>query len=284
MHALVERGHVYIAQPPLYKVKTGKQESYVKDDAELYEYLLQIALQGAALHPGGGAPPVSGVGLEKLVREFADVSASIRRLGRRYDERVLEQMISLPALGDQPGDELRGWVDALRGALDKTATEGHRYELTFSQPASDRPAQLRVTRISHGVPHEYAWTADFFASPEYKRMAQLGEQLRGLLQEGAEIVREDRRAPVGTFRDAYDWLLQEARRGQHIQRYKGLGEMNPEQLWDTTMNPETRRLLQVRVEDGYAAEKIFSTLMGDEVEPRREFIERNALMVSNLDV
>ena len=138
--------------------------------------------------------------------------------------------------------------------------------------------------MSHGVSHDYVWSAEFFASPEYQRIVQLGERLRDVVREGAEVERGDRRQAVGSFREAYEWMLAEARRGQHVQRYKGLGEMNPEQLWETTMDPTTRRLLQVRVEDGYAAEEIFSTLMGDEVEPRREFIERNALLVSNLDV
>jgi DNA gyrase subunit B len=285
MHALIERGHIFIAQPPLYKVKSGKQESYVKDDPALNEYLLQIALQDAALYPGNGAPPVGGVGLERLVREYAEVMQVIRRLARRYDEQVLEQMIHLPALdAHTDAASLAAWLDALRARLAQEAGENHRYTLSHEAGGGTRAAQLRVQRTSHGVPHEYHWPAEFFASPEYQRMVRLGGELRGLVQPGAEIARGERRAPVANFREAYDWLLAEARRGQHIQRYKGLGEMNPEQLWETTMNPETRRLLQVRVEDGYAAEQIFSTLMGDEVEPRREFIERNALLVSNLDV
>ncbi|MGH8454166.1 MAG: DNA gyrase subunit B, partial [Nevskiales bacterium] len=168
--------------------------------------------------------------------------------------------------------------------LTQASGEDHRYAVSHEPATGTRPAQLRVTRTSHGVPHEYAWSADFFASPEYQRRARLGAELQGLVGPEAEIARGEQRAAIANFREAHDWLLNEARRGQHVQRYKGLGEMNPEQLWDTTMNPETRRLLRVRVEDGYAAEQIFSTLMGDEVEPRRQFIERNALLVSNLDV
>jgi DNA gyrase subunit B len=285
MHALIERGHIFIAQPPLYKVKSGKQESYVKDDHALNEYLLQIALQDAALYPGNAAPPISGVGLERLVREYAEVMQIIRRLARRYDEQVLEQMLYLPAF-DTHGDAtaIADWLEALRARLAQEAGEDHRYAVSHESASGTRAAQLRVLRTSHGVPHEHHWPAEFFASPEYERMVRLGGELRGLVQPDAEMARGERRTAVANFRAAYDWLLAEARRGQHIQRYKGLGEMNPEQLWETTMNPETRRLLQVRVEDGYAAEQIFSTLMGDEVEPRREFIERNALLVSNLDV
>jgi DNA gyrase subunit B len=285
MHALIERGHIYIAQPPLYKVKTGKQESYVKDDDALNAYLQQIALQDAALFPGNGAPPVTGVGLERLVHEYAEVNQIIRRLTRRYDQQVLEQMVYMPALNAQSDAAmLNAWIEDLRKRLASSTGETHQYEISHDPATASRAAQLRMTRTSHGVPHEYAWSADFFASPEYQRMARLGVDLNGLVGDNAEILRGERRMAIGSFREAYDWLLNEAKRGQHIQRYKGLGEMNPEQLWDTTMNPETRRLLQVRVEDGYAAEQIFSTLMGDEVEPRREFIERNALLVSNLDV
>jgi DNA gyrase subunit B len=285
MHALIENGNVYIAQPPLYKVKTGKQESYVKDDHELNEYLLQIALQEAALFPGNDAPPVTGVGLERLVREYAEVMEIIQRLGRRYDPQVLEQMVYLPAVnGKKDSEALNGWIDELRQRLVQGSSEDRRYTVSHEAASGARASQLRVTRISHGVPHEYQWSADFFASPEYQRMVRLGDDLRGLITTGAAIARGERRAEITSFREAYQWLLGEARRGQHVQRYKGLGEMNPEQLWETTMNPETRRLLQVRVEDGYTAEQIFSTLMGDEVEPRRDFIEKNALLVSNLDV
>jgi DNA gyrase subunit B len=282
---LIERGHVYIAQPPLYKVKTGKQESYVKGDNELSEYLLRIALQDAALHPGGGRGPVTGETLNGLVREFAEVVTSIRRLGRRYDERVMEQMIGLPAVPPAESSEpLALWTEALQKRLTVNAGEGHRYEVTLGANKAGEGIRLRVRRISHGVSHDFAWSAEFFASPEYQRIVQLGERLRDVVGDGAEVERGERRQSVVSFREAYEWLLAEARRGQHVQRYKGLGEMNPEQLWETTMDPTTRRLLQVRVEDGYAAENIFSTLMGDEVEPRRDFIERNALQVSNLDV
>jgi DNA gyrase subunit B len=193
-------------------------------------------------------------------------------------------MIYLPAIQSlDESSKLTQWMEDLRKALEQAA-KGHRYTLSHVETTAEQPAQLRVTRHSHAVPHEYAWPADFFSSSEYQRMVQLGDGLRGLIGEGAEIARADRSQPIAAFKEAFEWLLAEARRGQNVQRYKGLGEMNPEQLWDTTMNPETRRLLQVRVEDGYAAEQIFSTLMGDEVEPRREFIERNALQVSNLDI
>jgi DNA gyrase subunit B len=141
-----------------------------------------------------------------------------------------------------------------------------------------------VTRHSHGIPHVYVWHEDFFTSNEYERMAALGNELGTLIQASAVVRRGEREQQIDTFEAAYEWLLSEAKRGQHVQRYKGLGEMNPEQLWETTMDPDGRRLMQVKIDDAVAADQIFTTLMGDHVEPRREFIEKNALMVSNLDI
>jgi DNA gyrase subunit B len=182
MHALIERGHIYIAQPPLYKVKNGKQESYVKDDSALNEYLLQIALQDAALFPGNGAPPVSGVGLERIIREYAEVMQVVGRLARRYDQHVLEQMIYLPALKDLlDADAVASWLKTLDARLVGVSGEDHRYAIHHEAATAARAAQVRITRTSHGVPHEYVWSSDFFASPEYQRMVRLGGELRDLV-------------------------------------------------------------------------------------------------------
>mgnify|MGYP006286807487 CR=1 FL=1 len=286
MPELIERGYIYIAQPPLYKIKKGKQEHYVKDDAELNAYLSSLALDGAALYVTPDAPPLQGPGLETLIRKYTEVMAIINRLGRRYDERVLEQLLySAPLnVGElDDTDRVEAWMTVLAGRL-KGPPEAPRYTLSLAQDADQPGWEIRVARRHHGVDTVRAWQRDFFESAEYRRIAGLGAELADLVGEGAYVMRGEKRQPVQSFRQAVEWLMGEARKGQAIQRYKGLGEMNPGQLWDTTVNPETRRLMQVRIEDAVAADDIFTTLMGDHVEPRREFIEKNALTVANLDV
>ncbi len=284
MAALVERGHIYIAQPPLFKVKSGKSERYVKDDVELTEYLLQLALEDATLNSKSSAGTLSGSALEKLVRDWSAFEAVVARLGRRFDQTALRQLIDLPALSAEnflDAGALRRWSEQLAARLEQAAGLGERYGVRLSEAEG---SGLLITRTAHGVAHESRWHAEFFASPEYQRIAALGQTLNGLLGTEAAITRGERSGEVTRFEEAYRWLLAEAKRGQHIQRYKGLGEMNPGQLWETTMDPARRRLLQVKVEDVHGTDDIFSTLMGDEVEPRREFIERNAFLVGNLDV
>jgi DNA gyrase subunit B len=286
MPVLIERGHIYIAQPPLYKVKKGKQEHYVKDDAELNAYLSSLALDGSALYVTAESPPLQGPGLEMLMKKYTEVMAIIRRLGGRYDELLLEQLLYSPPLASaELGDLARvdTWMTALARRL-VGAAEAPRYTLTLVHEA-DQPAwEIRIARRHHGVDTVRALQREFFESAEYRRIAGLGLELADLVGEGAYVMRGEKSQPVASFRQAVEWLMAEARKGQMIQRYKGLGEMNPGQLWDTTVNPETRRLLQVRIEDAVAADDIFTTLMGDHVEPRREFIEQNALAVANLDV
>lgn len=287
MHELVERGHIYIAQPPLYKVKRGKQEHYVKDDAELAAYLLQNALDGASLILNADTPPLSGKGLEDLAHSYMAVMAMIRRLVRRYDEDLLEQLIHLPRLGRhrlQDRAYLQDWIEDLVGRLNARGKEKSIYTATLAAREDGEGFAIVVNKSTHGLSKETRLTADFFDSPEYDSIARLGAKLEGLFGGEAWIQRGDRSQEVKGFAQVMDWLLEEGRRGQHIQRYKGLGEMNPEQLWETTMSPETRRLLRVRIEDVIAADEIFTTLMGDQVEPRRDFIEQNALAVANLDV
>ncbi|MEJ2513893.1 MAG: DNA topoisomerase (ATP-hydrolyzing) subunit B [Gammaproteobacteria bacterium] len=286
MPELIERGHVYIAQPPLYKIKKGKQEHYVKDDAELTAYLTSVALDGGALYVTADAPPLQGPGLEALVRKYTEVMAIIGRIGRRYDERVLEQILYSPVLPEEDLDNLErveAWTRALQERLEGNPDQPQ-YRLGVEHPDDQAGWDIRVDRRYHGVETSRLIQREFFQSAEYRRIASLGSELADLIGEGAYVVRGERRQEVGSFREAVEWLMGEARRGQSIQRYKGLGEMNPDQLWETTMNTDTRRLMQVRIEDAVAADDIFTTLMGDQVEPRRDFIERNALSVSNLDV
>jgi DNA gyrase subunit B len=287
MHELIERGHVYIAQPPLYKVKKGKQEQYLKDDADLNQYLLQAALDNAELFVSPEAPPLMGVPLETLARQFNGVMATVKRLTKRYDEDVLQRLIYMPKVDrdmvENP-DSMAGWVEELTGRLNTEKSVSRSFELKQVDAGEEQPAGILISRKVHGIGYDTLLPYDFFISSDYQRISDLGTQLDGLLGEGGYVKRGEKRLDVDSFARAMNWLIDEAKRGQHIQRYKGLGEMNPEQLWETTMNPDTRRLLKVNIEDAVGADEMFTTLMGDQVEPRREFIEKNALTVENLDV
>ena len=282
MPELVERGHVYIAQPPLYKVKKGKQERYVKDDTELSNYLLQQAIENTNLFVNEGAPALSGVGLEQIARQYQLVMASIERLARRYNENILEQMIDMPGLDEEAFRHSDDWFQGLIAGLNEKGIQ--QYTLDFHRAPDGGIEAVTVSEHRMGGAVDYLYHADFFDGPEYQAIRILSEQLDGLIGPGAYVQRGERTQEVASFKEAIEWLLNEAKRGQHIQRYKGLGEMNPGQLWETTMDPETRRMLQVQIEDAIAADEIFTTLMGDQVEPRRDFIETNALYVSNLDI
>jgi DNA gyrase subunit B len=286
MPVLIERGHVYIAQPPLYKVKKGKQEHYVKDDLELNALLLSTAVDGAALHVNAAAPPLSGLGLESLARQYVEVQGIVRRWARRYDERFLEQLLYVPKLTTDSFDRidaLKDWCRNLELKLNTLDDVSRRYRITVHTLAGGGH-RIDLQRLEHGLSSEKHIPREFFDSAEYLRIAELGETLSDLMGEGAYVRRADERQEVTSFKGAMTWLFEHAKKGQTIQRYKGLGEMNASQLWETTINPETRRLMQVRIEDVVAADDIFTTLMGDAVEPRREFIEKNALQVSNLDI
>ncbi len=287
MPELIEGGHIYIAQPPLFKIKRGKQEMYVKDETELDQLLLTSALDGAALHVNPEAPPLGGSGLEMLARQYMEVKAIIGRWSRRYDRRLLEQLLAMRTVGEQQFRDaawLEGWAKELEARLNSDGSLVHSYQLSVRRNDEGDPARVDVSRTEHGVTAEKHLQREFFESAEYGRIAELGSTLNDFIGSGAYVRRGDERQDVSGFPETMSWLLEQARKGQTIQRYKGLGEMNPEQLWETTINPEVRRLLQVRIEDAVAADDIFTTLMGDAVEPRREFIEKNALYVSNLDV
>ncbi len=287
MPELIERGHIYIAQPPLYKVKKGKQERYVKDDTELNDYLLQSALDNAGLHVSADSPAIAGVTLETLAKQYLAVKATIDRLSRRYHSELLEKTVFMPVFPAEAKSDkalAETWFADLIKRLNADDTSAVKYEVALEDDVEQGGWLARINAINHNVGHERVMASDFFASSEYQNMVNLGEQLVDLLAEGAYVQRGERRENVASFKQALDWLMHEARRGQHIQRYKGLGEMNPEQLWETTLDVTARRLLQVRIEDAVAADDVFTTLMGDQVEPRREFIETNALQVANLDV
>jgi DNA gyrase subunit B len=279
MPELVERGHIYIAQPPLYKAKHGKEERYLKDDHELKEYLLRLALRDAELYPSAEAPAISREALEGLAKEQFLSDAVLERLARRMDGPFLRAMEAGLALDLEP-DAVSATADRLRAAL---ADSGDvRVESTID-PLVDSP-QIRIIRRQHGIDRITVIDRDFVESGEYAQIRKTAELVHGLLREGARMVKGNDERPVTAFRLALEWLLSEVKRSVGIQRYKGLGEMNPEQLWETTMDPQARRLLKAQVEDSIAADEIFTTLMGDVVEPRRAFIESNALGVRNLDV
>ena len=287
MPELIERGHIYIAQPPLYKVKRGKQETYVKDDNELNQLLLNSALENAGLHVNSAAPAVSGTGLELLARKYMEVQAIVKRWSRRYDDRLLDQLIYMPEVTTADFDRsewLRGWAQDLHQRLNALDDGTRTYRVEVHAAGEGHAARVIVHKTEHGTPSHKYLPREFFESAEYQRIAELARTLAGLIGEGAFVTRGGERQEVGSFKEAMKWLFDQAKKGQSIQRYKGLGEMNPEQLWETTINPETRRLLQVKIDDAVTADDIFTTLMGDQVEPRREFIEKNALSVTNLDV
>ena len=286
MYELVERGHLYIAQPPLYKIKKGKQERYIKDDVEMNQFLIQEALDKAALTVNPETPPITGQGLEGLIQGYVNVMATIQRIGKRFNAPALMKMIYMPVLDDEMIKDdkvITGWADELVSRLNSDEDSFHYgVKVIVDTEHACNAIQLEVTK--HGLGRTVVFGHDFFASGEYRAIGEMAKQLDGLIGEGATVKRGERETEISSFREAIDWLMKEAKRGQSFQRYKGLGEMNPEQLWETTMDYSQRRLLQVKIEDAIAADDLFTTLMGDQVEPRREFIENNALSVGNLDV
>lgn len=287
MPELIERGHIYIAQPPLFKVKKGKQEQYIKDTDALETSLIHSALEDAALHVSADAPPILGTALEKLVLEYQSVMHVIERLSKRYPKAFLKTLIYLPPLDEaklMQKDFMLAFAKTLEESLNQHHSESGQYKVTLEQDTEKHHWLLKLTITHHGGDINVLINKDLFISSEYHKLVELGSHLRDLIHADAFIKRGDKQRPIKSFAKAVAWLIEEAKKGQTIQRYKGLGEMNPEQLWDTTMNPESRRMLLVTIEDAVSADKIFTTLMGDQVEPRREFIEMNALDVVNLDI
>ncbi|GGD50222.1 DNA topoisomerase (ATP-hydrolyzing) subunit B [Pseudoxanthomonas indica] len=287
MPELIERGHVYIGLPPLYKLKQGKQELYLKDDAALNVYLANSAVEGASLIPADGEPPIASEALEKLLLVYANARDAIARNAHRFDPQLLETLLDFAPLDADfvaRNQDERQDLAALEAKLNRGNLGSPRYALEL-QPGNDqRPAALLAKRRHMGEELTQVLPLSVFEVGELRALREAAVLLHGLVREGATIVRGNKTQAIESFAEAQAWLLEEAKKGRSIQRFKGLGEMNPEQLWDTTVNPDSRRLLQVRIEDVVAADQIFSTLMGDVVEPRRDFIEANALKVSNLDV
>ncbi|WDY58069.1 DNA topoisomerase (ATP-hydrolyzing) subunit B [Pseudomonas sp. PSKL.D1] len=283
---LVERGYIYIAQPPLYKVKKGKQEQYIKDDEAMEEYMTQSALEDASLHLDESAPAVSGVQLEALVNEFRAVIKTLKRLSRLYPEDITEHFIYLPEVTlEQLADHaaMQAWLVKFQARLSNAQKSGLVYQASLREDKERNVWLPEVEVTSHGLASYVTFNRDFFGSNDYRSVVNLGTKLSTLLGEGAYVQRGERRKAINEFKEALDWLMNETTKRHTIQRYKGLGEMNPDQLWETTMDPTVRRMLKVTIEDAIAADQIFNTLMGDAVEPRRDFIESNALSVSNLD-
>ena len=286
MPDLIERGNIYIAQPPLFKARKGKAEQYLKDEAELDEYFMESALAGGRIVHGKGSDPavIEGSALQQVAREHLRLGAIVKRLSRRIQPEVLDAMMHAPLLDTSGAVEIEAaqvWADTLGQRIDVTA-QGHDRFRFLVEGRPEGGFVIRIEAILHGIASERWLGSEFFRSIEYRDLVRLSGRLDAPLVDAA-VYKGERRHEISTCREALEWLLADARRGTHMQRYKGLGEMNPDQLWETTMDPDTRRLLQVRIEDAVAADELFTTLMGDQVEPRREFIEENALAVANLD-
>ncbi len=284
MKELVENGFIYIAQPPLYKVKKGKQERYLKDDNELNLYLMELALSDTELIMDEKAV-IKGEELEKLGNDYLLLQSIRQRLANRLDPELVEILRQMPPISVEelsvPGGGSE-WFDMLAQRL-KTVAQGD-YHVEVLEDEDEKHLYAKITYEKHGLIKETILDVRLFSTIEYQKLVTLCRKIELQLTEESKIKRGEKTQPVRNIDEIFDWLFKEARRGLHIQRYKGLGEMNAEQLWETTMCAKSRNLLQVRIEDAIAADEIFTTLMGDQVEPRREFIERNALNVSNIDI
>ncbi|MBN3815619.1 DNA topoisomerase (ATP-hydrolyzing) subunit B [Paraburkholderia sp. Se-20369] len=283
MPDMIERGYVYIAQPPLYKIKAGKDERYLKDDSELNAHMLRLALQGSELVPGENAVAISGDALGELARSYLMSQSVIERLSRLYDPAALEAVMDGVVIDLSSEALTEASAKALHAALHDEALKNEvRVVPSYDQVRELR--SLRVERTHHGNVRVSVIDEEFQHTADYQQLVNTANTFKGLIGDGAVIKRGERSMAVTDFKGAMKWLLADAERNVSKQRYKGLGEMNPEQLWETTMDPTVRRLLRVQIEDAIAADGIFTTLMGDEVEPRRAFIESNALRAGNIDV
>ena len=277
MPELVERGHIYIAQPPLYKIKQGKDERYLKDDQEMKIYMLKSGLNNAALYPGGNADVIQGGSLEEISKQYFIAEAVIDRLTRFIAPEATHALLILPELSLNDRSTAEASAKLLESAC------GGNIKVTVEEDESS-DCRLRLEKLFHGNYSVSYMDKDFIKGTDYAQIRQAADILNNLIKPGAYVARGEQKRGVSSFKQAIEWLLEEAKKGVNIQRYKGLGEMNPEQLWETTMDVTNRILLRVRIEDAISADEIFTTLMGDVVEPRRAFIEKNALGVKNLDV
>ena len=282
MPELVERGHIYIAQPPLFKVKQGKHEQYLKDEQELDQYLLESAVKDATLLTKKGGSNLTGDALGEIARQMVLTEAVIRRIAPHYDEAVLRAILHVGAIDLTSEPKVEKVAQAIRERLINKSTE--KSEVIVSLDEETKTYKLAVHKFVHGNLESCVIDSLFLSSGDYQQLLKTSQMLDGLVGGGAVIQRGEKSESISNFKEALDWLLGEAKHNLNIQRYKGLGEMNPEQLWETTMDPNVRRLLKVQIDDAISADEIFSTLMGDQVEPRRAFIENNALGASNLDI
>ncbi|HAD70257.1 MAG TPA: DNA gyrase subunit B, partial [Acinetobacter radioresistens] len=286
MPELVERGHIYIAQPPLYKLKKGKQEQYIKDNDALETYLISNAIDDLSLHVSADAPAINGQALAQVIQDYQVSQKSLHRLTLRYPSTLLDGLLALEAFKmDQNHDEsyVQQWGEQLRSRI-ADMQSSLRPELSLEKferiDADGQSSALywpRITVYVHNLPHHYLLDAGLLGSAEYARLLKNSRSWFSLIEEGAYLEKGERRVQVSSFHQVWQFILQDSRRGMMIQRYKGLGEMNAEQLWETTMDPENRNMLQVTIDDAIEADRMFSCLMGDDVEPRRAFIEENAL-------
>lgn len=285
MPELIERGYIYIAQPPLYKVKKGKQEHYVKDDTGLNDYLIQLALDKTILKIDVNSLPIQGQGLERLSNEYTDMEMVIKRLVNRYDDIFLQQLSSVKPMPPQAIGDKDLLIDWFRQFEQHLNSQNNKVVFSIAVEYKDeRDFIVTVIKRLHGITKTFVVLPSFFEGKDYKKMAHYADYTAEMFTDESTIQLGERQQKVRSFKEAFEWMMKEIKKGQHIQRYKGLGEMNAEQLWETTLDPNSRRLLQVRIEDAIAADEIFTTLMGDVVEPRRDFIIKNALDVNNLDV
>lgn len=280
MPELIERGHIYIGQPPLYKVKKGKQETYLKDDEEMNEYLLNRSLDDVELKYQDDLPPMSGDVLYRLIKQQVHVKSVIERLSLLYDNKVIDQLLALPKIDPAVEAVNQEWIDQAQELMNKDNRLGVSWQVV-SDTANEA---LVFEKNGNGLIENTTLSHMFFKSKDYQQMMEIAEQNHDLLQGESVLTKGEKTIEINSISDVLEYLLSVAKKGLTISRFKGLGEMNPDQLWETTMNPESRRLLQVTIEDAVSADTVFATLMGDVVEPRRQFIEENALNASNLDV
>ncbi|MBV31845.1 MAG: DNA topoisomerase (ATP-hydrolyzing) subunit B [Porticoccaceae bacterium] len=287
MRKLVEHGHIFIAQPPLYKVSKGSSEQYVKDDAALTSYLTQRALEHASLYVNANAPPIQGVALESLVASVRNIEGLFQRLSLNYPIYVLEALLKVARFDKAlfaDESKIYGWCRELSDCFREFEDGTHRFRVTFQEDKDLNIFLPAIEIMAHGAPKIIVLSRDFLQSKEYESIVSLGHTLNGLIEQGGYVQRGERTKQVKDFDEVILWLMSEARRGLNTQRYKGLGEMNPSQLWETTMDPQNRTMLRVTIDDAIAADQMFTTLMGDQVEPRRDFIDNNALAAVNLDI
>lgn len=285
MPELIEKGYIYIAQPPLFKIKRNKQERYVKDEKELESLLIDSALTKTKFYPGQGLASLDDGVFQQIVYDYYVMMGIIFRIAKRYPREVMQELMFLPFLNEtllSKKEEMEEWVLKLQTRLNSQSITFYQIDLIEDKERHWWTPALTIT--NHGVNSKLLINKDLFLSQDYRKLCDFGHKLNHLIKDGAYIERDEKKKSIQSFIEAMDWIITQAKKEQTIQRYKGLGEMNPEQLWETTMDPQKRILLQVKVEDAVAADQIFTTLMGDEVEPRRQFIESNALDVMNLDV